>query len=200
MKNEFKLTTTQLDFKKTNGLIPTIIQDENRQVISLVYSSKESIEKTIQTNKVWKFSRKLQKVQMKGETSGNTQELISIKTDCDNDTLLYTVKQNGTCGCHTGTYSCFGKEKDFTLLGLYIKISDRIKTAPKNSYTNKLVKDELLLKRKLVEEAAEVITAKDKKNLIWECSDIIYFLFVIIAKEGISIQDIEKENKRRNKK
>jgi phosphoribosyl-ATP pyrophosphohydrolase len=91
-------------------------------------------------------------------------------------------------------------EKDFSLQELYDKISERIKNKDETSYTNKLVNDPLLLKRKLVEEAAEVITAKNRENLVWECSDLIYFLFVIMASNGISIKDIEKENERRNKK
>ena len=189
----------KLEYEKQNGLIPTIIQDTSGRVISLVYSNKESIAKTLDTRKVWLFSRSRNGVFQKGATSGNVQELVSIKKDCDNDTLLYIINQTGTCGCHQGKYSCFGIEKDFSLQELYDKISQRIKNKDENSYTNKLVNDPLLLKRKLVEEAAEVITAKDRENLVWECSDLIYFLFVTMASNGISIKDIEKENKKRNK-
>jgi phosphoribosyl-AMP cyclohydrolase / phosphoribosyl-ATP pyrophosphohydrolase len=199
MKEKTKLIES-LDFKKMNGLIPTIIQEKNGKVISLVYSNKESITKTIETKKVWKYSRQRKAVTMKGATSGNVQKLINIKTDCDNDALLYIINQTGTGGCHTGNYTCFGETKEFSLNDLYEKIEKRIKENSKDSNTSKIVKDELLLKRKLVEEAAEVITAKDKENLLWECSDLIYFLFVIMAKEGISIKDIEKENERRDKK
>ena len=190
----------KIDYDKMDGLIPTIIQEENGKVISLVYSNKESVEKAVKTKKVWLYSRSRKKVVQKGATSGNVQEILDIKTDCDNDALLYTVKQRGSCGCHTGSYTCFGEEKEFSLQELYNKISSRIKNPKEGSYTQKLVNDEMLLKRKLVEEAAEVITAKDKQNLIWECSDLIYFLFVIMSKEGISIEDIEKENERRDKK
>ncbi|MFA5763564.1 MAG: bifunctional phosphoribosyl-AMP cyclohydrolase/phosphoribosyl-ATP diphosphatase HisIE [archaeon] len=189
----------KLDYQKQNGLIPTIIQDTSGRVISLVYSNKESIAKTLDTRKVWLFSRSRNGVFQKGATSGNVQELISIKKDCDNDTLLYIINQVGSGGCHQGTYSCFGGKKDFSLQDLYEKISQRIKNKDENSYTKKLVNDPLLLKRKLVEEAAEVITAKDQENLVWECSDLIYFLFVTMASNGISIEDIEKENEKRNK-
>jgi len=189
----------KLDYQKQNGLIPTIIQDTSERVISLVYSNKESIAKTLDTRKVWLFSRSRNGVFQKGATSGNVQELISIKKDCDNDTLLYIINQVGSGGCHQGTYSCFGGKKDFSLQDLYEKISQRIKNKDENSYTKKLVNDPLLLKRKLVEEAAEVITAKDQENLVWECSDLIYFLFVTMASNGISIEDIEKENEKRNK-
>jgi phosphoribosyl-ATP pyrophosphohydrolase/phosphoribosyl-AMP cyclohydrolase/histidinol dehydrogenase len=87
----------------------------------------------------------------------------------------------------------------FTLQELYDKIVSRMENAKDDSYTKKLFEDEALLKRKLVEESAEVITAKNKEELILECSDLIYFLFVIMAKGGVTIQDIEKENQRRNK-
>jgi phosphoribosyl-ATP pyrophosphohydrolase len=87
----------------------------------------------------------------------------------------------------------------FTLQELYNKIVSRKLSANEGSYTKKLFENELLLKRKLIEEAAEVITAKNKKELIWECSDLIYFLFVIMAKERVTVQDVERENFRRNK-
>lgn len=189
----------KIDFEKMNGLIPTIVQDENGIVISLVYSNKESFAKAIDTQRVWTYSRSRKKVCMKGSISGNTQKIISIKTDCDNDALLYTVKQNGN-GCHTGEYSCFGEEKKFSLKDLYNKILERKKSLPNNSYTTKLFEDELLLKRKVVEEAVEVITAKNKDELVWECADLMYFLFVIMASNEITINDLEKENERRNLK
>jgi phosphoribosyl-ATP pyrophosphohydrolase len=188
----------KMNFKKMNNLIPTILQEENGTVISLVYSNKESIAKTIKTKKVWIYSRSRNGVFQKGATSGNIQEIIEIKKDCDNDTLLFKIKQKGI-GCHKGKYTCFGENKKFLLNDLYNKINQRIKENNPNSYTKKLVNESLLLKRKLVEEAAEVITAKNKKELIWECADLVYFLFVIMAKEGITINDIERENERRNK-
>lgn len=193
-----ELKVEELDFEKQNGLIPTIIQEQNGNILSLVYSNKESIEKTLKTKRVWSFSRSRKGVFQKGATSGNTQELVEFGVDCDNDSILIIVKQNGSCACHTGSYSCFGGKEDFTLNELYLKLSSRLKNAPSGSYTKKLFKDDLLLKRKLIEEAAEVITAKDKENLIFECSDLIYFLLVIMAKEGVTISDIEKENKRRD--
>lgn len=188
----------EIDFEKMNDLVPTIIQEKNGIVLSLVYSSKESLKKTIGTRKVWSYSRSRKGVFQKGATSKNVQEIVEVKKDCDSDTLLFIVNQKGTCACHTGKYSCFGTEMEFNLDSLYEKIVSRLKSAPEGSYTKKLFDDELLLKRKLIEEAAEVITAKDKENLIWECADLIYFLFVIMAKEEVTISDIEKENERRN--
>jgi len=200
----YDVNIEEIDFEKMNGLVPTIIQETKGTVLSLIYSNKESLEKSIQTKKVWSYSRSRKGVFRKGATSGNEQEIIGIKKDCDNDTLLFIVIQKGKLpdgtgvACETGQYSCFGIERKFDLNALYDKIVSRVKSAPENSYTKKLLLDEALLKRKLIEEAAEVITAKDKENLIWECSDLIYFLFVIMAKENVTILDIEKENERRD--
>jgi len=193
-----------ISFTKMNNLVPTIIQEKNGTVLSLVYSSPTSLEKTLKSGKVWLYSRSRKGVFQKGATSKNTQELIQVKTDCDKDALLFVVKQKGILSngsgvaCETGQYSCFGTEKEFTLEALYNKIIDRKKSAPKGSYTKKLFEDKMLLKRKLVEEAAEVVTAKNKKELIWECADLMYFLFVTMADSKITIQDVEKENKRRD--
>ena len=194
-----ELKIEEIEFDKMNGLIPTIIQGTNGTILSLIYSNKESLEKSIQTGKVWSYSRSRKGVFQKGASSGNEQKIVEIKLDCDNDSILFKVNQKGNCACHTGKYSCFGEGANFDLNALYDKIALRIKSAPENSYTKKLLLDEALLKRKLIEEAAEVITFKDRENLIWECSDLIYFLFVIMAKEGVTILDVENENERRNK-
>ena len=202
MKIEIELD--KIDFEKQNGLVPTIIQEQNGTVLSLIYSNKESLKKSIESERVWSYSRSRKGVFQKGATSKNTQQIFEIKKDCDNDSLLFLVNQKGNLAdgsgvaCETGQYSCFGTEKGFNLQALYEKIVLRMQSAPEGSYTKKLFEDDLLLKRKLIEEAAEVITAKDKENLIWECSDLIYFLFVIMVKEGVAISDVEKENKRRN--
>jgi len=188
-----------LNFKKMNGLIPTIVKDKQGNILMLAYSSKESLKMAIEQKQGIYFSRSRNKLWIKGETSGNTQEIIEIKTDCDRDSLLFIVGQKGNA-CHLNRYSCFEEEKKFNLEALYKKIKERINSRDEKSYTFKLVKEPELLKRKLIEEAAEVITAKNKDELVWECADLLYFLLVIMAKEGISIEDIEKENLRRDGK
>lgn len=189
-----------LNFEKVNGLMPTVVQDELGNVLILAYSSKESLSRALKTGRGWYFSRERKRLWMKGETSGNVQEIVSISKDCDGDALLFKVKQSGDA-CHLGRYSCFSNEKkEFTLNELYNKVKRKIEKNAEGSYTAKLVNDESLLKRKIVEEAAEVITFKDRENLIWECADLIYFLFVLMAKEGITIEDVENENLRRDKK
>ena len=188
-----------LNFKKMNGLIPTIVKDKQGNILMLAYSSKESLKMAIEQKQGIYFSRSRNKLWIKGETSGNTQEILEIKTDCDRDSLLFIVGQKGNA-CHLNRYSCFEEEKKFNLEALYKKIKERINSRDEKSYTFKLVKEPELLKRKLIEEAAEVITAKNKDELVWECADLLYFLLVIMAKEGISIEDIEKENLRRDGK
>ncbi|VVB75519.1 Phosphoribosyl-AMP cyclohydrolase [uncultured archaeon] len=190
----------KVDFEKMGGLVPTIIQEENGTVLSLVYSNEESLKKSIETNKVWRFSRAQKKVLMKGAASKNVQEIIKVAGDCDSDALLFTVKQKGAAACHTGAYSCFGEEKKQGLPELYEKICTIKNSSSKESYTAKLFSDEALLKKKLIEEAAEVILAKNKEELVWECADLLYFLFVIMAKSGVTLGDIALENKRRDAK
>ena len=188
-----------LDFSKSAGLIPTIVKDEQGNVLTLAYSNRESLLKALEMRIGAYFSRNRGKLWIKGETSGNIQELIEIKTDCDRDALIFVVKQKGNA-CHLNQYSCFQEKKKFDLEALYNKIKSKMDSYDENSYTKKLVADKELLKRKLIEEAAEVITAKNKKELIWECSDLIYFLLVIMAEAGVIIKDIERENERRDKK
>lgn len=102
----------KLDFKKGNGLIPAIVQDyKNNEVLMLAYVNKESMKKTIETGETWFFSRSRKMLWHKGETSGNIQTIKEIKVDCDNDTVLFLVKQKGAA-CHTGEKSCFYRSID----------------------------------------------------------------------------------------
>ena len=103
----------KLDFKKGNGLIPVIVQDaESKEVLMLAYANEEALQKTLSTGYAHYWSRSRQKLWMKGETSGNTQKIRKVMTDCDYDTLLYVVDQKGPA-CHTGEYTCFhNKLKD----------------------------------------------------------------------------------------
>ena len=130
-----------MDFDKQNGLIPTIVQDvDTKQVLMLAYSNKESLRKSLSEGLATYYSRSRQKLWTKGLTSGNTQELISAKFDCDRDTLLFKVKQKGNA-CHTGRYSCF-EDRNFSINELYSLLLDRKANLPENSYTTKLFKNE----------------------------------------------------------
>ncbi len=186
-----------LDFEKNNGIIPTIVQDENGQVLMLAYSNKESLLKTFKTNKATYFSRSRNRLWVKGKTSGNVQEFFSVRYDCDCDTLLFTVNQTGVA-CHTGGYSCFGY-RIFGLEKLYDVILDRIKNPKEGSYTTKICKDEKIILDKIREEAKEVIEYNDKENLTWEIADLTYFIIALMAKKGITINDIKNELWRRRK-
>ena len=186
-----------LDFNKNNGLIPTIAQDDKKQVLMLAFSNKESLLRTFKTGKATYYSRSRKKLWKKGETSGNYQEILRVKYDCDKDTLLFIVKQKNAA-CHTGKYSCFD-DKEFSFEDLYDVISDRIINPKKGSYTSSIAADEKKIKEKIKEECMEILNYKDKDNLVWEISDILYFIFVLMAKKGIDIKDIENELWRRRK-
>ena len=186
-----------LDFNKNNGLIPTIVQDDKNQILMLAFSSKESLLKTFKSGKATYYSRSRKKIRTKGETSGDYQEILRIKYDCDRDTLLFKVKQKNVA-CHEGGYSCFG-EKEFSFQELYDVIIDRIRNPQPKSYTSKITSRENKIKQKIKEECLEILEYKDKNNLIWEISDLLYFVFVLMAKNGIDVEDIENELWRRRR-
>jgi len=198
-KNQKDLVKT-LNWEKMNGLIPTIIKDSQGNILTLVYSNKESLSKTLKEKNPYYFSRKREKIVRKGLTSGNKQELVEIKSDCDNDAILFIVRQKRNA-CHLNKYSCFGEKKKFDFEALYNNISGRIASNNKNSYTNKLAKNPNFLKRKIVEEAGEVITENpnNKERLIEEFADLFYNIFVYMSINRINIGDIERENSRRDK-
>ncbi len=187
-----------LNFEKGKGLIPTIVQDEkSKEVLMLAYSNEDSVKKSLKTGKATYYSRSRKSQWTKGETSGNIQKLKRVKYDCDKDTLLYTVNQTGFA-CHTGSYTCFGDRK-FDLDELYDVLKSRFKELPIDSFTTKLFKDELFLKRKINEEAFEVITAANKDELIWEVSDLTYFVMTLMVKYGVTLQDVKNHLSSRRK-
>jgi phosphoribosyl-AMP cyclohydrolase / phosphoribosyl-ATP pyrophosphohydrolase len=186
-----------LDFNKNNGLIPTIVQDYQKQVLMLAFSSKDSLLKTFSTGNAAYYSRSRRKIWAKGETSGNYQKLIKVRYDCDRDTLLFTVKQQNVA-CHKGDYSCFDG-KEFSFQELYGVIKDRIKKPRKGSYTSKIAFNESKIKEKIKEECMEVVNYTDRGNLVWELSDLLYFLLVLMAKNGIEIKEVKNELWRRRR-
>ena len=186
-----------VDFSKNDGLVPTIVQDDKKQVLMLAFSSKQSLIQTLESGKANYYSRSRKKIWAKGETSGNIQKILKVRYDCDRDTLLFTVKQKNFA-CHEGTYSCFGSQEfDFDLL--FDVIKDRINNPKNNSYTSKIAKDERKIKDKIKEESEELVNYKDKQNLIWESSDLLYFIFVLMARNNVDIGDVKNELWRRRK-
>ena len=190
------------------GLIPAIAQDEaTGKVLMVAYMNEEAVNLTLEKKIAHYYSRSRQKLWLKGETSGNIQKVKSFILDCDYDTILLKVEQTGVA-CHTGSYSCFHNPVfDDAIEGdvldkLYEIILQR-KTQPKEgSYTNYLFEkgiDKIL--KKVGEESAEVIIgAKNtKEELIYEASDLIYHLLVLLVNEGVNLSEIYQELKGRMK-
>ncbi|WLR41436.1 bifunctional phosphoribosyl-AMP cyclohydrolase/phosphoribosyl-ATP diphosphatase HisIE [Bacillus carboniphilus] len=181
-----------------DGLVPTIIQDAiTMQVLTLAYMNKEALQKTIETNEVWLYSRKRQQLWYKGETSGNIQHVIDLRWDCDKDALLLFVHPTGPA-CHTGESSCFkGTEgRKTTLTQLETIIEKRKQQAKKGSYTTYLFKEGIdKIAKKVAEEAAEVIIAaknRNKEEVIWETADLFYHLLVLLNEQDVPLDEVFK--------
>ncbi|OHW62247.1 phosphoribosyl-ATP pyrophosphatase [Andreesenia angusta] len=187
------------------GLVPAVVQDaETGAVLMMAYMNEESLLKTVETKETWFFSRSRNEFWNKGATSGNTQAVVEMSYDCDGDTILVKVIQKGVA-CHTGEYSCFfnkivesesGASYD-VLDRLYALVKDRKENPVEESYTNYLFDkgvDKIL--KKVGEESAEVIIgAKNDsaEEVIYESSDLVYHMVVLLVQMGISISDIKKE-------
>ncbi len=191
-----KNLTSKINWSK--GLVPGIIQDaDTGAVLMLGYMNEQSLAKTLNTKKVWFYSRSKKRLWMKGETSGNILSLIGIAPDCDGDALLIKVKPAGPT-CHEGRYSCFKVNKDPSpLLGLFQIIQSRKQEMPKNSYTASLFGAGLnKISLKVAEEALEVVQAAQKQTkhrLIEEIVDLLYHTFVLSVQKKISLREIESE-------
>lgn len=195
-----------IDFEKTNGLVPAIIQDNTtRNVLMLGYMNREAYEKTLATGKVTFWSRSRNCLWTKGETSGNFLNLVDIKVDCDNDTLLVRVNPTGPA-CHFGTATCWGETNDANPLLFLTELQDfinkRHEEMPEGSYTTSLFKDGLnRMAQKVGEEALEAViesTNGTNDRLIYEASDMFYHLIVLLTSKGLRIEDIAKELKERH--
>ncbi|WP_407927231.1 bifunctional phosphoribosyl-AMP cyclohydrolase/phosphoribosyl-ATP diphosphatase HisIE [Hydrogenothermus marinus] len=195
------------------GLVPVITQSYyTGKVLMQAYANKEAIEKTIETGYATYFSRSRNKLWIKGETSGNKQKIVKIKIDCDEDSILYLVKDYGVA-CHTGEESCFYRDIDFKedqkpdayeiFHKLYEKIESRRKEKPENSYVAKMFEkgsDKII--QKVGEEAVETVIAlknKDKDEIVYEASDLLFHLIMALVDAGVSLQDIQEELLRRYK-
>lgn len=194
-KEMLKIFKSVLDFQKQGGLIPTIVQDDHNQILMLAYSSQDSLTQALIQKQGIYFSRSRKSIWIKGESSGNSQELCQVRYDCDQDTLLFTVHQIGFA-CHLQRYSCFD-DKIFSFLDLYEILRDRIKNPIPSSYTSKISKDEGLIIEKIREESDELVNYVNQENLVWEIADLLYFILVLMAKKGIKIQDVLNELWRR---
>ncbi|WP_026694493.1 bifunctional phosphoribosyl-AMP cyclohydrolase/phosphoribosyl-ATP diphosphatase HisIE [Peribacillus kribbensis] len=199
----------------SQGLIPAIVQDANtKEVLTLAYMNEESLELSLESKETWFFSRSREKLWHKGETSGNTQTIVDIKFDCDQDALVVLVEPKGPA-CHTGSVSCFtesllsgGEEKaeaavtaDF-LYELENLIAERERLRPEGSYSTYLFEkgvDKIL--KKVGEESAEVIIAaknRDKEELKWETADLFYHVFILLREQGLPFKEVLNVLKQRH--
>lgn len=191
------------------GLIPAIVQDYyTKQVLTVAYMNRESLEITLNEGTTCFYSRSRQQLWRKGETSGNTQKVVSITSDCDYDALVVEVIKKGPA-CHTGEESCFFNleyvsedETPFSYEGLYKMIEGR-KTEPKEgSYTTYLFDkgmDKIL--KKVGEESTEVIIAGakgDKEETVYEIADLAYHVMVMMVEQGIQLKDVTAELAKRH--
>jgi phosphoribosyl-AMP cyclohydrolase / phosphoribosyl-ATP pyrophosphohydrolase len=241
-KQKNKLKIKNLAFDSKTKLIPAIVQDSETKVILMhAYMNQESLKLTLKTNKVTFYSRSRQALWTKGETSGNFLNLVSITTDCDQDTLLIQAQPEGPT-CHLGTTSCFDSKDSYIKSSAKIKksslkennskfkkenkktnnlnnrlsddltflsdleavINDRFENKKsKKSYINSLIKSGLdKIIQKVGEEATETVIAaknKDKKEFIYESSDLLFHLLVLLRAKNSSLSDLISELKRRNK-
>ena len=196
----------KLDFDKSGGLIPAIIQDSRtNKVLMLGYMNKEAYQQTKETGRVTFFSRTKNRLWMKGETSGNTLQVVSIMVDCDNDTLLIKAIPAGPV-CHTGTDTCFGEknmEDVLFLKELQDFIERRRQEMPEGSYTTSLFQKGVnRMAQKVGEEAVETVieaTNGTEDGFIYEASDMIYHLIVLLTSKGLRIEDLARELKKRHK-
>jgi phosphoribosyl-ATP pyrophosphohydrolase/phosphoribosyl-AMP cyclohydrolase len=206
-----------------DGLVPAIVQDAvSKEVLMLAYMNQESLERTIESGQTWFWSRSRQELWNKGATSGHTQQVKSLRYDCDADTLLVLVEQQGPA-CHTGTYSCFTHELPleqteaktssaametsdrFAILSsLESIIASRDAERPEGAYTTYLFEkgaDKIL--KKIGEETSEVIIAaknKDQDELRYEVSDLIFHLMVLMRDSKLPLDDVMMELERRHLK
>lgn len=195
------ITVESIDFEKMDGLVPAIIQDANSlKVLMLGFMNQEAYDKTLATGKVTFFSRTRNCIWTKGETSGNFLNVVSIKNDCDNDTLLIQVNPVGPV-CHTGADTCWNEknEKNPLLFLTYLQdfIEKRHEEMPEGSYTTSLFKDGInRMAQKVGEEALEAVieaTNGTNERLVYEGSDFLYHLLVLLTAKGLRIEDLARE-------
>lgn len=203
------------------GLVPAIVQDAaSKDVLMMAYMNQESLKLTLESGETWFWSRSRSELWHKGATSGHTQKVRALKYDCDGDTLLVLVNQNGPA-CHTGRYSCFyndvpvkgqaaaeeaaGTNDRFAMLSkLESVIAQREAERPEGAYTTYLFEkgiDKIL--KKVGEETAEVIIAaknRDNDELRYESSDLIFHLMVLLREAKLPLDDVMRELDRRHKK
>lgn len=216
VEKQVKLEIPQGIRWNTDGLIPAIVQDqETQEVLMLAYMNKEALRRTLAEKRAWYYSRSRQSLWLKGETSGNVQEVVDLRLDCDQDTVLLVVRQTGVA-CHENYFSCFHNRPEGekviafgepnvrpevplgrTLELLAEVIHSRNLERPEGAYTTYLFEkglDKIL--KKVGEENAEVIIAAKNastEELRYEVSDLLYHVLVLLEEQGLALQDVSRE-------
>ncbi|MBQ7572047.1 MAG: bifunctional phosphoribosyl-AMP cyclohydrolase/phosphoribosyl-ATP diphosphatase HisIE [Bacteroidaceae bacterium] len=195
-----------IDFEKMGGLVPAIIQDaRTRRVLMLGFMNREAYDKTVETGHVTFWSRSRNCLWTKGETSGNFLNVVDILNDCDQDTLLIKARPDGPT-CHTGADTCWNEKNTEDTLLFLSELSDfiekRRREMPEGSYTTKLFSQGInKMAQKVGEEALETVieaTNGTNEQLIYEASDLLYHLIVMLASKGLRIEQIAEELHRRH--
>ena len=195
-----------IDFEKMGGLVPAIIQDAvTQKVLMLGFMNEEAYQKTLDTKHVTFWSRTRNTLWTKGETSGNFLNLVDIKVDCDNDTLLILAHPDGPT-CHTGTDTCWGEDNHANPLLFLTELQDfinrRKEEMPEGSYTTKLFKEGInKIAQKVGEEALETVieaTNGTSDHLVYEASDLLYHLLVMLTEKGLRIEEVAQELQKRH--
>ena len=175
---------------------PTVVCDEAGQTLGLVWSTRESVARAVAERRGIYWSRTRQALWVKGETSGNTQQLVRVDVDCDRDALRFTVRQSGVGFCHLHRRSCW--ESQFDLADLERTLADRMATPVAESGTARLLADPALLAAKLREEADELARAESSQDVVQETADVFYMALVALARGGGTLADVRAELARRH--
>lgn len=175
---------------REDGLWPTVVVDERGVALGLCWSNLESVREAVETGRGVYWSRR-RGLWRKGETSGNSQELIRVDLDCDRDALRFTVRQLGGGFCHKGTRTCWGDDRGVGRLAR--TLAARTKSAPEGSYTRRLLEDRDLLRAKLEEEALELAEAETEVEIVHETADVFYFALTAMVRGEVPLWRVEEE-------
>lgn len=175
-------------------LWPTVVVDAAGGALGLAWSSEQSLREAIASGRGAYCSRR-RGLWIKGDTSGDRQDLLAVALDCDRDALRFVVRQHGEGFCHNGTWTCWGPDRGMpALLRL---LHERQASAPEGSYTRRLLEDPNLLRSKLLEEAGELAAAANAAEVTHEAADVLYFALVAMARAGVTLEDVAAELDRR---
>ena len=189
---------SRLRSDRPDGFWPTVICDPLGVALGLAYSNEQSLAHAIATRQGTYWSRSRDELWIKGASSGATQQLLGIRTDCDSDCLRFTVTQGPPGFCHKKTYTCFGEER--SIATVLQRLAERIESSNEKSFTRRLATDAKLLEKKLLEEAQELSEASqldDRYEVAWETADVFYFSLVAMLKKGVGLEEVYAELARR---